>query len=139
MPLFENVDQQRLIQAYAQQGRTLDDLPYTDEFEAIYQLLTDGATNPAVSRAALFHRFHNLRKAGDLPRLGKARGSITKLDSEQEQELIVLVEEAVGELSKRDRLPYTEAFATLVTRFNEQAGLNLTPHQVWRVVAKLAK
>lgn len=139
MPLFENADEQRIIEAYAEQGRTLDDLPYTDEFETIYAVLTAGVSTPAVSRAALFHRLHNLRKAGRLPRLGRARSSITKIDHQQEVQLTALVEAAVGSLSKRDQLPYTETFTELITRFNEQAGLNLEPHQVWRIIAKLAK
>lgn len=139
MPLFENVDEQRVIDAYVEQGRTLDDLPYTIEFESIYAVLTGDAKTPAVSRAAMFHRLHNLRKAGRLPRLGRAKSSITKIDPEQEQHLTHLVETAVGSLSKRDQLPYTDAFTELVTRFNDQAGLNLEPHQIWRIIAKLAK
>lgn len=139
MPLFENVDEQRVIDAYAEQGRTLDDLPYTQEFEAIYHVLTEGESQPAVSKAELFHRLHNIRKAGRLPRLGRAKGSITKIDADQERVLIELVEAAVGSLSKRDQLPYTPAFTELITDFNERASLNLEPHQVWRIIAKLAK
>lgn len=139
MPLFENTDEQRIIDAYAAEGRTLDDLPYTDAFERIYDVLTAGDTDAAVTRAELFHRLHNLRKAGRLPRLGRAQGSLTRIEPQHEAFLIELVHEKVGELSRRDRLPYTDDFADIHTRFNDRTGLNLSPHQVWRIIAKLAK
>ena len=139
MPLFENTDEQRIIDAYAAGGRTLDDLPYTEAFEAIYQALTCGEANPAATRAQLFHRLHNMRKAKRLPRLGRAQSSITRIEPQQETLLVELVNGQVGELSKRDRLPYTEMFADIVTGFNDQTGLSLTPHQLWRIIAKLAK
>lgn len=136
--LFDNLDDQQWIDAYASQKRTLDDLPYTESFEQLYQQVT-GGRDAAISRAQVFHKLHNLRKAGRMPRLGRSPQSVTKIDPEQERVLVALVREKVGDLSKRDRLPYTDAMADLVTRFNEQAGLNLEPYQVWRIIAKLAK
>jgi hypothetical protein len=141
--LFETSDDELLISVYARQGRTLDDLPYTQEFESIYAAMVGdgGQSEPlgSVSRSSLFHRLHNLRKAGRLPRLGRAVGAPPRIAGEHEQALIGLVEEAVGKLSLRDNLPYTPAFDELVTRFNAQVGANLLPHDVWRIIAKLAK
>jgi len=144
--LFGTDSDDLLINVYQQQGRTLDDLPYTDEFEAIYQTVVSEERSPAgdddaptMSRAELFHRLHNLRKAGRLPRLGRAASSPPRLDDEQEQMLIQLVEAAIGKLSLRDQLLYTQTFDDIVIGFNGRTGMNLSPHDAWRVVAKLAK
>lgn len=135
--LFEISGDELLISVYARQGRTLDDLPYTQEFENIAAAM--GAADSQARRAALFHRLHNLRKASHLPRLGKAGGKPPKIAAEHEALLRQLVEERIESLSKRDGLPYTPEFDQIVMRFNAGAGLSLPPHDVWRIVAKLAK
>lgn len=137
--LFETSGDELLVSVYARQGRTLDDLPYTTEFEAIYEAMTGGEKDAALSRRAVFHRLHNLRKAGKLPRLGKAHGQRPRLTPEQESLLAELVCQQVGELSKRDQLLYSNVFDTIVQSFNTQAGLNLSAHDAWRIIAKLAK
>ncbi len=124
---------QAIIAAYATQKRTLDDLPYTEQFEAIAQTVGND------DRAALFHRLHNIRKAGRLPKVGKAWEAAPLITDEQAGLMTQLVERAVGRLSLRDQLPYTPAFDEIVQRFNAQAGLHFSPHRVWRVIAKLAK
>src|SRR5687767_11854719 len=103
--LFPDVGDELLLSVYAKQGRTLDDLPYTPEFEAIFEATGDGAP-----RADVFHRLHNLRKAGRLPRMGRAAEPAPRIDSEQETILVDLVEAAIGKLSLRDQLPYTPTF-----------------------------
>jgi hypothetical protein len=128
-----------LIAAYKEQGRTLDDLPYTDEFEAIAQAIDlPGMNQAGANRAALFHKLHNIRKSGRLPKLGRAKEAPPRVTDEQAALLGRLVIEAVGRLSLRDQLPYTGRFDELVQRFNAEAGLQFSPHQVWRVIAKLA-
>lgn len=133
--LFETSDDELLVSVYQKQGRTLDDLPYTPEFEAIYEAVNAGQG----SRAELFHRLHNIRKAGRLPKMGRAATKPPKLASEHEEVLVALVEAEVGQLSRRDQLLYAEAFDRIVIAFNGRCGLSLSPHTVWRVVAKLAK
>jgi len=43
------------------------------------------------------------------------------------------------DIGRRDRLPYTERFDKLVDQFNQTQKRPLSPHLVWRLVAKLAK
>lgn len=120
--LFETSGDELLVSVYARQGRTLDDLPYTPEFEAIYSAIVGGEGDggeAAISRRELFHRLHNLRKAGKLPRLGKAQGGRPRLNKEQEALLAEFVCGQVGQLSKRDQLLYT-------TR-STQSSILLTP------------
>lgn len=136
--LFATNDDDLLISVYQKQGRTLDDLPYTDAFEALYAAMY-GGDNDAPSRSHVFHRLHNLRKAGKLPRMGRAQGERPRITPEQEALLASLVEQAVGALGKRDQLLYTPAFDALCDRFNTEAGLELSHHAAWRLIAKLAK
>ncbi len=131
--MLEDGDQ-HLIDAYVHHNRTLDDLPYTEEFEAVY-----AAAGNRRSRRDVLSRLLNLRKAGRLPRIGKAKEAAPLVTSEQEAAVTTLVTEQCGSLSVRDQLPYTVRFDTIVSVFNARTGLQLSPYQVWRVVARLAK
>ena len=138
--LFEpepSLDDKLLIDAYAETGRTLDDLPYTPEFDALYTRVSDAS--PPTTQREVFHRLHNLRKAGKLPRLGRAATTPVRLNAEEEQVLVSLVERFAGSLGQRDRLIYTPEFDLIVEKLNAETGHALDPHAAWRLVAKLAK
>lgn len=124
-----------LIVAYQSTGRTLDDLPYTDDFARLYRSLGGRCG----SEREVFHRLHNLRKAGKLPKLGKPETRPPRITPEEEQILERLVVEAAGTLGQRDKLPFTAQMDGVVERFNGETGKSLGPHEVWRLVAKLAK
>lgn len=124
-----------LIAAYFSTGRTLDDLPYTEEFERLYRSVSASGQ----SERAVFHRLHNLRKAGKLPRLGKPTTRPPKIDPADEEALSRLIVSAVGSLGQRDQLPYSAEFDRLVERFNQETGRSLAPHDLWRLIAKIAK
>lgn len=126
-----------IIEAYVRVGRTLDDLPYTREFESLHAELR--AAGLELSPTELFRKLHTIRKAGRLPRAGKAAGHPPAVTREDEALLGSLVTDAVGSLGQRDQLPYTPAFDTLVAAFNSKTGRQLDPHTVWRLVAKIAK
>jgi len=125
-----------LIKAYERAGRTLDSLPYTGEFEAIFE---HAHAAGFASERDTFHRLHNLRKAGRLPRLGKAPDSPPAIEPEEEAVLVELVASAAGSLGQRDRLPFTPEFDAVAERFSERTGRTLSPHDLWRLIAKLAK
>jgi len=57
----------QLVSIYSQVGRTVDDLPYTPEFDRIVSLL--GLMNSDENKHAVFSRLLRLRKMGRLPRL----------------------------------------------------------------------
>lgn len=143
--LFPTSDEDLLISVYQKQGRTLDDLPYTESFDALYRSMygddetASGDDTYRPSRAEVFHRLHNLRKAGKLPRMGRALGERPRITPEQEKLLVELVEQQIGEISKRDTLPYTPEFEEIATRFNATATLDVDHHALWRLIAKLAK
>lgn len=126
-----------LIKAYESAGRTLDDLPYTPEFDRLFATAERG--RPGVSRREVLHRLQNLRKAGRLPKVGKAAGLAIKLQPKEEAWLRSEVQRAAGSLGQRDQLPYDAKFDALVEGLNSRTGRSLTPHDVWRLVAKLAK
>ena len=128
---------QRLIAAYVEVGRTLDDLPYTEEFIRMCELAS--ATEAGMNEHAVFRRLQNIRKAGKLPPIGRASSRAPRLSEAEEGWLANAVVETVGSLGQRDQLPFTTRFDILLNRFNESTGRSLSPHDLWRVVAKLAK
>ncbi|MEM1183832.1 MAG: acetylxylan esterase [Planctomycetota bacterium] len=126
----------KLVKTYERIGRTLDDLPYTEDFDDLFKATSSetGFDQPETIR-----KLQNLRKAGKLPRLGKTATKPVKLEPHEESQLAGLVVEAVGTLGQRDSLLYKPEFDAIIERFNADTGRNLSPHAVWRLVAKLAK
>ncbi len=129
-----------LIEAYRGAGRTLDDLPYTAEFDGLMRSVAD-AGGAGMKPRDVLHRLHTLRKAGKLPRLGRggSGGVQTALDADETAMLEEMVVDAVGSLGQRDRLPYTEAFERLCELLEARTGVARSAHDVWRLVARLAK
>jgi catechol 2,3-dioxygenase-like lactoylglutathione lyase family enzyme len=130
------VKRDALVRAYEAVGRTADDLPYTPQFEAMYKSYAAGMGEPVPTRGEVWRHLLNLRKAGKLPKLGEAKSRPPKVDPEDQERLRELLGADIG---KRDRLPYTERFDKLVNEFNRTQPRRLSPHLVWRIVAKLAK
>src|SRR5687767_6950784 len=131
-----SVKREALVPIYEQINRTADDLPYTPHFETLYRSYTGALGEPKPTRQEVWRHILNLRKSGKLPKLGEAKSKPPKLDAEHEQKLRDLLGLDIG---KRDRLPYTERFDRLVNEFNKTQPRKLSPHIVWRIVAKLAK
>jgi len=125
-----------LIKAYESVGRTADDLPYTPHFETLYSGYVASMDDPKPTRQEVWRHLLNLRKAGTLPKLGEARSRPPKVEPEDEDQLRELLGDDIG---KRDRLPYSERFDKLVNEFNAHRPRKISPHLVWRIVAKLAK
>jgi hypothetical protein len=125
-----------LIKAYESVGRTADDLPYTPHFETLYSGYVAPMSEPKPTRQEVWRHLLNLRKAGTLPKLGEARSRPPKVEPEDEQQLRDLLGDDIG---KRDRLPYSERFDKLVNEFNIGRPRKISPHLVWRIVARLAK
>ncbi len=122
-----------LIAAYERAGRTLDALPYTREFDALLRELD------CPNARDTLHRLQTLRKSGRLPKLGRTTDRPPTIEPEQERLLTELVVAAAGTMGARDRLPHTPEFDALAERFNRETGLDLSHHDLWRVIAKLAK
>lgn len=127
----------RLIAAYVRANRTLDDLPYTLDLDAIIESLR--MAGDTRGEREVLHRLQNLRKAGKLPRVGKAATTPPKISDDEQHHLIELVVREVGSLGKRDQLPYTSGFERLLHDFNTRTGRAVEPHTLWRLIAKLAK
>jgi catechol 2,3-dioxygenase-like lactoylglutathione lyase family enzyme len=124
-----------LASIYQSIGRTADDLPYTPHFESLYSSYA-GHLDTKPTKQEVWRHLLNLRKAGKLPKLGEARSNPPKVDPDDEATLRELLGKDIG---KRDRLPYTDRFNTIVNNFNKTKPRKLSPHLVWRIVARLAK
>lgn len=129
----------KLIAAYERVGRTADDLPYTHHFEALYAEYSAAFDAPPPTREETWRHLLNIRKGKLLPKLGEARSVAPELADGEKLILRGLLETLAGGTGRRDRLPYTTAFDAVVDTFNRDTGKKLTPHQLWRAVATLAK
>jgi catechol 2,3-dioxygenase-like lactoylglutathione lyase family enzyme len=125
-----------LITEYVKVGRTADDLPYTPHFDTMHKSYAATIPDPKPTRAETWRHLLNLRKAGKLPRLGEAPTSPPELPLEDRERLKAMLGDDLG---KRDRLPYTKRFDTIVDTFNKTQPRWLTPHQVWRLVSTMSK
>lgn len=70
-PVQLSADDEALIEAYRQVGRSLDELPYTNDFENLFAHV--GRPDTQENRHAVFKRLLTLRKMGQLPRLSPRR------------------------------------------------------------------
>ena len=125
-----------LIAAYAGVRRTLDDLPYTREFDTLFEHVGSLFDQ---SQAAVFRRLHTLRKAARLPKSALRGVSPVAVTPEEEQLLVGLVIREVGTLGQRDQLPFTPKFDAVALDFATATRRDLTPHDLWRLIARLAK
>jgi catechol 2,3-dioxygenase-like lactoylglutathione lyase family enzyme len=130
------VKRELLIRLYEKLGRTADDLPYTPHFESLFEPYAAAFDDARPDRVEVWRHLLNLRKAGNLPKLGEARSRPPKVSDEAREHLRELLADDIG---KRDRLPYTARFEQIVEEFNRQETRKLSPHLVWRLVATLAK
>lgn len=111
-----------------------DEIPYSGEFERLrsdfwdrsFRKMTDNEFWQAVLTVA---------KQGGI-RGKKAGQSAPSLSPDQERSLRACLPVPIGE---RDRLPYTQAFDTMLKRFNAATGLALTEKNLWLAVLRLAK
>ena len=132
-----SVEDQRLVDAYVNSGRTTDDLPYSPEFEEMVQSLRDAGDSR--TERDLLVRLFRLRKAARLPQLGRRSlpiGFVSESDIELAEQLL---KKSVGYVGSRDQLPYTPEFEKLLDEYNRDAIRLLDKHQFWRLLARIAK
>ena len=130
------IDSLRLIRLYQHIERTADDLPYTTQFESLYDEYVSSFPEPKPTHGEVWRHLLTLRKSGRLPKLGAAKSPAPDVTDEDRDLLIQLLADSIGQ---RDRLPYSEKFDQLCESFNRGRRRPYSPHQIWRLVASLAK
>src|SRR2546427_487764 len=83
---------------------TAPDLHYTPQLETIYTSYA-AQLDAKPTRHEVWRPLLNMRKAGNLPKLGEAKSRPPKVSPESREHLRPLLGRDIG---KRDRLPYTE-------------------------------
>ncbi len=126
----------QLVEYYVRVGRVTDDLPYTAHFETIFDAYLTHYAEPKPDRAEVWRHLLTTRKAGKLPKLGAARSKPPEVGENDRGLLLRLLG---GDIGKRDRLPYTPRFDDLVEQFNAGRRQMYSAHQIWRLVATMAK
>ncbi len=131
------IEDQRLVDAYERIGRTLDDMPYTSTFDELVKLArANGDTRP---ESQIFNRLANLRKSGRLPRVGRWGDPPFRLTRREQDKLFEMLLDLLGSAGKRDRLPYTQEFDQIYEQFKSELNPALSKHDVWRLIARVAK
>ena len=130
-------DDQRLVDAYVQVGRPVDDLPYTPASTALVASLRQAGDNR--DERTILRRLMNLRKAAILPRLGRVETGAFKVSPESVARVEQLLREALPSIGGRDALPYTSDFDALLEQYNSEAAERLDRRQFWRLIARVTK
>lgn len=130
-------EDQRLVEAYVTVGRPLDDLPYTPEMDQIVAVAR--RSKPNAGPRDVLQRLLNLRKAARLPRLGRATDPAPHVSEEFRELISDIVTNRLRSIGKRDQLPYSDDFAAVHAEFSQRSGMQLTEHELWRLIANVAK
>ncbi len=125
-----------LARIYLSIGRTADDLPYTPEFESLFEQYGEVMEGRKIDHAEVWRQLLTMRKAKLLPRLGPAITRPPEVKPEEKQHLRALLGADIG---RRDRLPYSKRFSEISDGFNATRRRPMSPHLLWRLIATLAK
>lgn len=121
-------------QLLKQTEHTRDALPYTDEFDRLFDQFVS-LTGGEPTRHQFWRTLSAVAKKGGWK--GRKRGEpAPPLTHQQADKLRRLV---AGRLGKRDGLPYSDMFDRLRGQFNSVAKLSLTEREFWRAVSHLGK
>lgn len=125
----------RLVELFSKVGKSLDSLPYTEEFDKIYieAKHLDGIS----SERDLLDRLLRLRKSGRLPRLDKPTNEKPDLSPEQLDQVASWLRNQIDTMSVREEIPYTEAFDRLADQFKSLLDRDLSRNTVWRILISL--
>ena len=132
-----SAEDRRLMDEYVMLGRPTDDLPYSPAFDDLAEELR--RLGDIRSPSEIINRLFNLRKMGVLPRVGYTAGRGDDVPASDAQLAKELFRKHHDKFVSRDRLPYSPAFDTLHSAFNEFAERPLNKHQFWRLIARVSK
>lgn len=128
----------RLLDIYQSHLRSVDDLPYTQDFSEIASQWGVNEDDEA-GKAELFRALLRLRKAGRLPRVSTVTRQEIPLSPSQRELLGLLLVRHLGTLGSRDRLPYTAEFSRLYDEFVKQTNTELSKYDLWRAILSTSK
>jgi hypothetical protein len=130
VPLKLNaIDQEHLQELYNAAGVSRDELPYTPQFEELWQGFQDRTFKNA-DREQLFAAIIKYVRSS-----GNASGQITLpgiTDEQIKQLKAILSRHLVG----GKILPYGDSFQTARTEFNKAAGTSLDEQTFWHAILK---
>jgi hypothetical protein len=130
IPLKLNaIDQEHLQELYNAAGVSRDELPYTEQFEELWQGFQDRTFKNA-DREQLFAAIIKYVRSS-----GNASGQIT-LPPLTDDQLKQLKAALSRHLTGGKILPYGDAFAAARAEFNKAAGTELNEQTFWHAILK---
>ncbi len=114
-----------------------DALPYTDEFDKLKQRF-EKKQKATITDLDFWRMMSSVGKGGGLGKKGEKKKAprTPTLSADEQLEILRRFPDGIG---NRDDLPYTPKFDELYRRFNRQTGKELTKHEFWRGVSRVAK
>ena len=127
---LNSIDQEHLQELYDASGVARDQLPYTDQFEQIWQGFQDRTFKNAERDqvyGAMLKYVRSSSNASTEPPPGK-------LSDDQLKTLKGLIPRHAkgGKI-----MPYSDEFEAVLKEFNKHAGTELTPEDLWREMMRL--
>jgi hypothetical protein len=126
---LNSIDQEHLQELYNAAGVSRDELPYTPQFEELWQGFQDRTFKNADREQVFGAIIKYVRSSGN------ASGQITLpgiTDEQIKQLKAILSRHLVG----GKILPYGESFQTARAEFNKAAGTNLDEQTFWHAILK---
>ena len=126
---LNSIDQEHLQELYNAAGVSRDELPYTEQFETLWQGFQDRTFKNA-DREQLFAAIIKYVRSS-----GNASGQITLpgvTDEQIKQLKAILSRHLVG----GKILPYGDSFQTARAEFNKAAGTDLNEQSFWHAILK---
>ncbi|HSU67884.1 MAG TPA: hypothetical protein VLJ39_13490 [Tepidisphaeraceae bacterium] len=131
VPLKLNaIDQEHLQELYDAAGVARDELPYTEQFEQLWQGFQDRTFKNA-DREQLFAAIIKYVRSS-----GNASGQITMPEGINDEQIKQLKAILSRHLVGGKILPYGESFETARGEFNKAAGTNLDAQNFWHAILK---
>jgi hypothetical protein len=126
---LNSIDQEHLQELYNAAGVARDELPYTEEFEQLWQGFQDRTFKNA-DREQLFAAIIKYVRSSSNAAGQVEASAIT--DDQVKQLKAALSRHLVG----GKILPYSDSFETARAEFNKAAGTQLTEQEFWRAILR---
>jgi hypothetical protein len=127
---LNSIDTEHLQELYNSSGVARDELPYTEEYEVIWQGFQDRTFKNAEREQLFGAMLKYLRSSSN-------SAGEPKFESKLTDEQLKTLKQLVVRHSKGGKLlPYSDELTTALKEFNKAAGVELTPAEFWHAVIR---
>jgi len=127
---LSSIDQEHLQELYDAAKVARDQLPYTDQFDALWEGFQDRTFKNA-DREQVYAALLKYSRSGSVPAIESAAVTLT-------EDQLKFLKGTVSKHAKGGKiLPYSDELENARRDFNKQNGTELTAAELWRAMMKL--